>query len=154
YPALWFMIARPLRGVAVTVAAALAAPFLWPLWLHPAAFPIGDDGRYRHVSPLARRLLPYQTTPRHVPGGQASTACGLWGKLRRRDVWLPGAGGGGGTGGSARAAGQQGFRMMGSGEADLLGGSPAPLRFLAVELDRRAPARLADGGRELRPSLL
>ena len=44
--------------------------------------------------------------------------------------------------------------MLATGEAELLVGSPTPLPFLAVELDRRAPSRLTAGGAELRPSLL
>jgi hypothetical protein len=134
------MAARPLRTATVALAAALAAPFLWPLWRHPSAFPVGEDGRYRHVSPVARRLLPYETTQSHIPGGEDSTMNGLWVKLLNHDVW--------------RAAGGRGLRMVGSGEAELLVGSPRPMPFLAVELDRRAPTRLAAGGRELRPSLL
>jgi hypothetical protein len=140
YPALWFMAARPLRTATVALAAALAAPFLWPLWGHPSAFPVGEDGRYRHVSAVARRLLPYETTQSHIPGGQDSTVNGLWVKLLNADAW--------------RVAGGHGLLMAGSGEADLLVGSPTPMPFLAVELDRRAPTRLAAGGRELRPSLL
>jgi hypothetical protein len=140
YPALWFMAARPLRTATVALAAALAAPFLWPLWRHPTAFPVGEDGRYRHVSVAAQRLLPYETTQSHIPGGQDGTANGLWVKLLSHDVWRP--------------AGGSGLRMTGSGEADLLVGSPRPLPFLAVELDRRAPTHLTAGGHELRPSLL
>jgi hypothetical protein len=140
YPALWFMAARPLRTATVGLAAALAAPFLWPLWRHPSAYPVGADGRYRHVSAVARRLLPYETTQSHIPGGQDSSMNGLWVKLLDADVW--------------REAGGGGLRMAGSGEADLLVGSPTPMPFLAVELDRRAPTRLATGGGELRPSLL
>jgi hypothetical protein len=140
YPALWFMAARPLRGVALALVAAAAAPFLWPLWLHPSAFPVGEDGRYRHVSEVARRLLPYETTQSHIPGGQDGAAHGLWVKLLGGEVW--------------RAGGGRGLRMAGNGEAELLVGSPERLPFLAVELDRRAPTRLATGGRELRPSVL
>ena len=139
YPALWYMAARPLRTATVALAAVLAAPFLGPLWRHPAAFPVGEDGRYRHVSAVARRLLPYETTQSHIPGGQDGSANGLWVKLLSRDVWRQAGGG---------------LRMAGTGEADLLVGSPRPLPFLAVELDRRAPTRLAASGRELRPSLL
>jgi hypothetical protein len=142
YPALWFMAARPLRAPAVALAAALAAPFLWPLWHHPSAFPVGEDGRYRHVSAVARRLLPYETTQSHIPGGQDAERHGLWVKLLSRDVSRQGAAG-------------SGLRMTAAGEADLLVGSPTPLRFLAVELDRRAPSRLVLArGLELRPSLL
>jgi len=140
YPALWYMAARPVRTATVALAAALAAPFLWPLWRHPTAYPVGEDGRYRHVSAVARRLLPYETTQSHIPGGQDSTVNGLWVKLLNPDAW--------------QAAGGRGLRMAGGGEADLLVGSPTPMPFLAVELDRRAPTRLAAGGRELRPSLL
>jgi hypothetical protein len=140
YPALWFMAARPLRTATVALAALLAAPFLWPLWRHPGAFPVGEDGRYRHVSVVARRVLPYETTQSHIPGGQDANANGIWVKLLSSDVWRP--------------AGGRTWRMAGNGEADLLVGSPKPLSFLAVELDRRAPTRLAAGGRELRPSLL
>jgi hypothetical protein len=139
YPALWFMAARPLRGAALALVAAAAAPFLWPLWRHPSAFPVGEDGRYRHVSEVARRLLPYETTQSHIPGGQDGAAHGLWVKLLGGEVWRAGGGG---------------LRMTGSGEAELLVGSPERLAFLAVELDRRAPTRLATGGRELRPSVL
>jgi hypothetical protein len=140
YPALWYMAARPLRTATVALAAMLAAPFLWPLWRNPTAFPVGEDGRYRHVSVVAQRVLPYETTQSHIPGGQDSTVDGIWVKLLSRDVWRP--------------AGSRALDMAAGGEADLLVGSPTPMPFLAIELDRRAPTRLAAGGRELRPSLL
>ncbi len=89
---------------------------------------------------MARRILPYETTQSHIPGGEDGNANGLWVKLLTHDVW--------------RVAGGRGLRMIGTGEAELLVGSPTPMPFLAVELDRRAPTRLAAGGRELRPSLL
>jgi hypothetical protein len=140
YPALWFMTARRLRASTVALVAAAAAPFLWPLWRHPTAFPVGEDGRYRHVSELARRLLPYETTQSHIPGGQDAEQHGLWVKLLNHDVW--------------RTPAAHRLRMAANGEAELLVGSPAPLRFLAVELDRSAPSRLDDGGLVLRPSIL
>ncbi|HVT18174.1 MAG TPA: hypothetical protein VHQ90_18610 [Thermoanaerobaculia bacterium] len=145
YPALWFMAARfpqsARRGAATALlAAAAAAPFLWPLWRHPGAFPVGEDGRYRHVSRLAELLLPYETTQSHIPGGQDSVENGLWLKLLNRNVWRDGEGGG--------------LRMMGNARAELLVGSPGPLSGVALELDRNAPSRLAIGGQELRPDLL
>jgi hypothetical protein len=143
YAALWFMAARPLRALQVGLTAALAAAFLWPLWRHPTAFPVGEDGRYRHVSELARRLLPYETTQSHIPGGQDLAQNGIWVKMLSHDVW-PGPPGRGG----------QTLRMVGSGEAELLVGSPNPLPFLAVELDRNAPSRLQVGTLTLRPSVL
>ncbi|HVT59205.1 MAG TPA: hypothetical protein VHR45_12475 [Thermoanaerobaculia bacterium] len=140
YPALWFVAARPGRRAAALLAAALAAPFMWPLWRHPTAFPVGEDGRYRHVSAVAARLLPYETTQSHIPGGQDLTTNELWVKLLNHDVW--------------RVEPSGALRMVGSGRAELLVGSPRPLSYLAVELDRRAPARLCVGSEELRPHLL
>jgi hypothetical protein len=140
YPALWFLAGRPLKAAHLALAAALAAPFLWPLWRRPAAFPVGEDGRYAYVSAVARTLLPYETTQSHIPGGQDASARGIWVKLLNHDAW--------------RAAGGHGLRMVASGEADLLVGSPTPLPYLAVELDRRAPSRLDAGGLVLHPSLL
>jgi len=75
YPAFWFMAARSLRGwrsVAPPVlVTALAAPFLWPLWVAPRDFPVGKDGGYRWVSPQAQEWLPYETTQSHLkPSGQ------------------------------------------------------------------------------------
>jgi hypothetical protein len=140
YAALWFMAARPLRAAHLALAAALSAVFLWPLWRQPSAYPVGDDGRYRHVSAAARRLLPYETTQSHIPGGQDVDEHGLWVKVLNHDVW--------------RSPTGHGFRMVGSGSAELLVGSPAPLPFLAVDLDRNAPSKLDVGGLILRPSVL
>jgi hypothetical protein len=140
YAACWFMAARRWRAAELVLTVALAAPFLWPLWHHPSAFPVGEDGRYRHVSEVARRLLPYETTQSHIPGGQDTNEHGIWVKLLSRDVW--------------REPGSRGLRMAANGQAELLVGSPWPLPFLAVELDRRAPARLDLHGLLLRPSVL
>jgi len=85
YPALWFLAGRApagrgggRRAVAALAVAAAAAPFLWPLWTAPRAFPIGDDGRYHHVSAVARRFLPFETTQSHLPGGRDRQVEGLW----------------------------------------------------------------------------
>jgi hypothetical protein len=140
YPALWFMAARPAKARTALWVAALAAPFLFPLWRSPAAYPIGEDGRYRHVSVVAKELLPYETTQSHIPGGSdAPTAQGgLWVKLLNENV--------------ERTA--SGWRVHGSGAAELLVGSPDPLTGIAIDFDRRAPARLRVGSEELRPTLL
>jgi hypothetical protein len=65
------------------VVAALAAPLLWPLWTSPRAFPIDAEGGYRHVSAVASRFLPYETTLSHLkPSGQEDQIHnGLWVKL-------------------------------------------------------------------------
>jgi hypothetical protein len=140
YGALWFLAARPAKpGWAVAVTA-LAAPFLYPLWLHPTAFPIGPDGRYVHVSPVAQRILPYETTQSHIPGGQDVGENGLWIKLLNSRVW--------------RSEGVPGLRMVGSEPGQILVGSPQPLEGLYFDLDRNAPAKLEVNGQEYRPTIL
>jgi len=140
YPALWFMAARPARTVWALAVAVLASPFLGPLWAHPTAYPLGENGQYRHVSNIAQRWLPYETTQDSAPGQQVSVGGGLWVKLLSHSVW---------------SAGRDGrLRIAGGSQAELLVGSPQPLSALHVEFDERAPTRLIMGGSELRPLLL
>lgn len=142
YPALWFLAARPLKGGATAAlaagAAALAAPFLLPLWRHPTAFPIGPDGRYRHVSDFAVKNFPYETTQSHIPGGQDSSHDGIWVKLLNDNM---------GRIGEAES-------LLGDATGEVLVGSPSPLKGLLVVCDPRAPTRLESGGQTVRPSLL
>ena len=63
FPLFWFAGAGLGRCLATTLA---AAPFVLPLWLAPAAYPIVPGEGYRYVSAAARRLLPVETTQRHV----------------------------------------------------------------------------------------
>ncbi|HXT52178.1 MAG TPA: hypothetical protein VN811_14130 [Thermoanaerobaculia bacterium] len=126
YPALWFLAARPLRGaravVPPLVAAALAAPFLWPLWTSPRAFPIAEDGGYRWASSAARRWLPYETTLSHLkPAGQEDLHLnGLWVKLLTPGLHAV-------DGGAALGV------PSGHGQAELLVGSPQPLAGVRVQ---------------------
>ena len=80
YPAFWFLGVRPLRPAWALAAAALAAPFLWPLWTAPRAFPLAAGGDLRYVSAAARRLLPYETTLDHLKptGGEDLVHGALW----------------------------------------------------------------------------
>lgn len=81
YPALWFLATRPLRARWLALTAALAAPFLWPLWSAPRAFPLDEHGAFRHVSRAAWDLLPYETTQDHLkPAGPQPDVHhrGLW----------------------------------------------------------------------------
>jgi hypothetical protein len=81
YPAFWFIAGRPARAVWAVVLAALAAPILWPLWTAPRAFPIDEEGGYRHVSSVAHRVLPYETTLSHLkPSGQED--------ILHNDLWV------------------------------------------------------------------
>lgn len=66
YAACWFLPNRRLRWLPLLAVPLLAAPFLVELWRHPTAYPIGDDGAYRYVTPAARRFLPYETSQSHL----------------------------------------------------------------------------------------
>jgi hypothetical protein len=143
YPALWYLAGKARRSTWVApalavVVLALAAPFLLPLWQHPTAFPIGPDGRYRHVSEFATKNFPYETTQSHIPGGQDSAHDGIWVKLLNDSM---------GRIGEAES-------LLGDARGEVLVGSPEPLRGLLVVADPRAPTRLESGGETLRPSLL
>ncbi|HEY7212997.1 MAG TPA: hypothetical protein VIC28_00135, partial [Thermoanaerobaculia bacterium] len=93
YPALWFMAAKPARPAWALAIAALASPFLAPLWAHPTAYPLGENGEYRHVSGIAQRWLPYETTQASAPGQQVGVGGGLWVKLLNHNVWASGRSG-------------------------------------------------------------
>ena len=133
YPALWFLAGRPPargsggRAAAAVAVAALAAPLLWPLWSSPRSFPVGEDGRYRHVGELARRLLPYETTQSHVPGGSDRAMDGLWVRL---------------LGGGVEPRGEDRAALVGGAPAELLVGSPQPLASLMVRFGRSGPSHL------------
>ncbi len=141
YPALWFLAARPpaalggggRRALAALAVALLAAPFLWPLWRAPRAFPVGPDGRYAYVSPVAQRWLPYETTQSHLPGGHDRTVDGLWVRL---------------LGGGIEPVGEHALRLTGGGRpATLLVASPRPLLGLSLVFDARGPNELeVEGG--------
>lgn len=141
YPALWFVAARPARAVWALVVAALAAPFLWPLWTSPRGFPIDAEGGYRHVSALARRGLPYETTLSHLkPAGQEDVVHnGLWVKLLTPAL-------------RAEAGGAR-LRLASGRPGDLLLGSREPLRTLRLRLPPHGPRQLAIQGAEVTEAL-
>lgn len=133
YPALWFLAARPIRGVWMGITVLAATPFLWPVWWAPRAFPVGQDGRYHHTTDLARRVLPYETTQSHVPGGRDAEQNGLWLKFP-----TPGIEPEGGT------------RVVLTGRSGtLLVGFPEPLAGVQATLGSNAPNDLEIGGGEL-----
>lgn len=140
YPAFWFLAARPesarsARARSALAVSLLAALFLWPLWREPELFPVGEDGRYAYVTPVAERLLPYETTLSHVPGGQ---------DVGREGLWLRMVNG---------AVGREGDTpWLRAGEwGELLIGSPAPLSEVRLDFRPSAPAKLEVDGGELRP---
>lgn len=135
YAALWFLAARPAPALWAFLALALAAPFVYPLWLHPAPEAGGWPAR---VSEAARLLLPYETTQATLPGGQEEHHDGLWTRLLDPDL---------GRIGEAES-------IKGDETGELLVASRVRLRGLVLPFDPRAPTRLHADGQELRPSLL
>jgi hypothetical protein len=136
FAACWFLPSRPLRAWWIAVAAAVAALFLHPLWLRPAAFPLWDGDGYRYVSPLAR-ALPYETTQSHLkPSGQEDVRHhGLWIKFLDRGV------------GAVRDG--ELLRLRDGGGV-LLVGSEEPLAVLELELRDGGDAELVVEGGEVR----
>src|SRR6185295_8945577 len=82
-----------------------AAPFLFTLWLHPRAFPVDPAAGFRHVTPIARRILPYETTQQGLPGHEAATEGGLWVKFLDANAWAT-------SGGRLRVAGAKWTEMV------------------------------------------
>ncbi len=136
YPALWFCAGRPARAAWAFAAAALAAPFLWPLWTQPRAFFLDDDGGYRYVSSFARRLLPYETTQSHLkPSGREDFVHnGLWVKPLTTSV-------------RAEDGGVR-IRLDSSRDGQILLGSPQPLDGVRLLLFPPTPQRLEISGAE------
>jgi hypothetical protein len=142
YPALWFTTGRPARASWAVLAAALAAPFLWPLWTQPRAFFLDEDGGYRYVSNIARRLLPYETTQSHLkPSGREDFVHnGLWIKPLTTSVLQE-------EGDGSR------IRLLPARDGQVLLGSPEPLDGVRLALLPPAPANLEISGAEVVTSL-
>lgn len=66
YGALWFVPTRSMRPLGLWLILVLAAPFLYPSWLMPWAGPVEESGEWRHVSAVAQRYLPHETTQQYV----------------------------------------------------------------------------------------
>ncbi|MDX1999477.1 MAG: hypothetical protein SF066_17295 [Thermoanaerobaculia bacterium] len=134
YPAFWFLAARPIGGprrswlppVLVTLA---AAPFLWPAWLSAREFPVDDHGRYRHVGALAVRVLPYETTQSHIPGGRDVLHHNLWLKFRSLDL---------GPDGDDAAW----LRLQRGGRGELLVGHSRLLSGVRLEVGAEGPSQV------------
>lgn len=124
YPAFWFAAGRPARAWWAVLTAALAAPFLLPLWHHPSAYFLGTDNGYRYVTGVAQRWLPFETTQSHLkPGGGEDFMHGrLWIKPLATSVRA--------EGGAIRIV---------SGRGELLAGSTQPLPGLRMIVDPPAP---------------
>lgn len=141
YPALWFLTARAARIWWPLVVALAAAPFLWPLWSAPRAYPLLPEGGYRYVSEAAY-ALPYETTLDHLkPSGREDFHhAGLWVKPLRSSV-------------RARRGGAV-IEWDTERPGELLLGSSTPLETLEMVLPSPAPARIEAAGGEVAALML
>lgn len=138
YPAFWFLVSRRASAAWPAVAALAAGLFLWPLWSAPRAFPRTEEGGYRHVSEIAARLLPYETTQDHLkPSGRDDFIHGnLWIKPLSPSI----------------RAYEEGAVMAWRPDrpAELLVGSPRPLSSLTVTFPGEgAPGQIELSGGEV-----
>ncbi len=140
YPAFWFAAGRPARAWWALPAAALAAPFLLPLWSSPRAFFLDESSGYRYVANAARRLLPFETTQSHLKpsGGEDFTHNGLWIKPLATSV--------------RPAADGAGIRLGPAGRGELLVGSSRPLPGLRMIVAPPAPPKIGVAGAEVSSS--
>lgn len=147
YGALWMMVAPAAdrkgtkRWVLATLAATvMAAPFLWRLWASPRDYPIDRGQGYRHVAPLAQWMLPYETSQRRMPGGDAAEHNGLMVKFLSERGW---------------AETRRGRLMIDpAGPLELLVGSTVPLDVLRFDFGADAPGDIEVTGGKLEESLL
>lgn len=136
YPALWFLATRPVRLPAVLAVALVAAPFLWPLWTAPRAYPLDPSGVFRYASATAQRILPFETTQHHLkPGGPQPDVNhrGLWIKPLSPAVSV--------------ASGPDVLHLEGEGVGRLLVGRGRPLDTLVLEIGAGALPLEVSGAR-------
>jgi hypothetical protein len=137
YPAFWFAAGRPPSRVSWAVlAAVLAAPFLFPLWRHPAAYLLAPEGGYSYVSSFAQRVLPYETTLSHLkPSGREDFIHNsMWIRLLTPSLHPEKDG--------------VAISMDESGSGQLLIGSPTPLKGIELDLLPPVPRHLEVSGAE------
>lgn len=140
YGAFWLLAGRQRHPLWALSAVVLAAPFLTGLWGAPfAAPPVGERG-YRHVTPLARAVLPYETSQRWLPGGQPGDLEGLWVRCLSNNAWVEQR--------------KQRLMIQGGGRAELLIASPEPMAALRLALGPQASSRLEVAGAHLGERLL
>jgi hypothetical protein len=142
YAALWFLPTTRAR-VSWAIATVLAAlPFLYPMWLQPLRYPLGEDGGYRHVSAIARRFLPYETTQSHLkPSGQEDVEHdGLWIKLLSPEVRVVEEG--------------KSFRLRGGSRGALLLGTAVRLESVWLDVPGPLDGDVAIDGGERGQSVL
>lgn len=127
YPLIWFLPTPVKSAKRLGITLLLAAPFLYPLWLGAARWP-QENGVPRYVSPVAQRILPFESTQLHLkPSGRDDVVHqGLW--LKALDPHL-------------LAQGDY-LEFTENRPARLIVGSAQPIRFLELRSEGSAPRRL------------
>ncbi len=135
YGALWLLPRRSLHPGWIAACALLAGLFLWPLWLAPRAVPLDANGSLRYPAPLARWLLPYETTARSLPSG---------GEAMRREVWARALG-------PATGSAGDGWRLTlaPGGRGRILVASPYAAEAIYLEFGPGSPVELEVGGADV-----
>lgn len=112
----------------------LALPFLWRAWAQPWAYPIAEDRGYHHVTAVGRSLLPYETSQRWIPAGQAVQHNDLWIRFLNDGGWPE--------------TRRDRLLIDGAARLELLIASPFELDVLRLDFGADAPSRLElDGGK-------
>jgi len=122
FPAFWFLCERRIRAWQIGLVVLVAAPFLWPAWRQPRAYPLESNRSYRFVSAAAGRFLPYETTQSHLkPAGRSDVVHGqLWVKFLTPTI---------------RPSRDGQLLLLDSGSTgELLVGSSQPLQAITVDL--------------------
>ena len=139
FPAFWFLSERRIRAWHIGLVILVAAPFLWPAWTQPRAYPLESNQSYRFVSAAAERLLPYETTQSHLkPAGRSDVVHGqLWVKFLTPTL---------------RPARDGQLLLLDAGSTgELLVGSSEPLQAITIDLDTESADLEVIGSGELVP---
>ncbi len=140
YGASWFLFDKrperwPPRFGWPAAVVAVTALFVWRLWTAPWSPPFDPAGGYRYITPVAERVLPFETSQRRIPGLRLADHLGLRLELLNEGVWVE----------SRRE------RLMLDGErrAEMVIASPTKVRSLRLDFGKDAPSSIKVRGARL-----
>ncbi len=140
YGALWWVVDRPPRAAWGMAVAALSGLFLWNLWSSPWAYPPSPSGGYRYVTPVAAKILPFETSQRRIPANQTAHHMGLHLRLLNEGVWAE--------------TRRERLMLDDARRARMVIASPEKLPSLTLELGPEAPSRLELEGARVEERIL
>ncbi len=133
YPLFWFLLAKPLSWRWLLPLAAISGLFVGELWLVAREYPVTvkTERDYRYVTPVAKRVLPFETTLSHLKlAGREDLYPGFFVRFLDHEPWLDKNGG---------------PRLRGGRTAHFLVASEQPLTALDLELEASAPVDVVAG---------